>query len=450
MEALTLPPIAVSTKVRPLTPTNVGWSLIASLMAHVAILAVVTLVAYHVTRARDFREPKDLAPASVAVAVDLPTFSEGALFEDCDVVPEGAEPAAHGGAVVARVDTGDVGRGGHDTGPRATNLAAVDEGAALSPDLANHRDRDQHQRLKTSTARATRDDRRATTRPMELSFLATGKGERQERRPNAPLDPSRGSLVAPRPASVQGGDRGMRERLQPSNGGVVEDGSRPGQREASPGQGVRTGAPGTRHMQAASVAMGRPAVVEASPSIPAALRGRPHDTVDSDQEVARMVQRQVHASFAGGLLGEGAGGAEGPGGDRGAGGMAGRGSIARPLGSGEGDVFDWNTTDPRLLPYFRTIHAKVDPLWRDAFPKSAMRELRQGTVILEFAIAEDGSATVSWPPARPSGIDEFDRNCAEAIRRASPFDPLPAALRTKGKTRLVIRAPFVAKNPIVK
>jgi outer membrane biosynthesis protein TonB len=54
---------------------------------------------------------------------------------------------------------------------------------------------------------------------------------------------------------------------------------------------------------------------------------------------------------------------------------------------------------------------------------------------------------VSWPPARPSGIDEFDRNCADAIRRAAPFGPIPKEL---GVTRLRIRAPFEAKNPIVK
>jgi TonB family protein len=110
-------------------------------------------------------------------------------------------------------------------------------------------------------------------------------------------------------------------------------------------------------------------------------------------------------------------------------------------------VFDYWTTDPRLLPYFRRIHAKIDPLWADAFPKSALLELKQGTVILEFTVLADGHVVVSWPPARPSGIDEFDRNCADAIRRASPLPPIPRAL---GVRSVVIRAPFVASNPIVK
>ena len=97
----------------------------------------------------------------------------------------------------------------------------------------------------------------------------------------------------------------------------------------------------------------------------------------------------------------------------------------------------------------RHIHAKVDPLWANAFPKSAMVELKQGTVILDVTISSDGHAVVAWPPYRISGIDEFDRNCAAAIRRASPFEPIPQVLRDRGYTTLHIRAPFVAKNPII-
>src|SRR4029079_4064098 len=126
----------------------------------------------------------------------------------------------------------------------------------------------------------------------------------------------------------------------------------------SPGVGVRNGEAGIQRTPAARIAQGRPAVAEGPPTVTAMFRGRPHDTVDSDQEVASMVQRQVHASFAGGLVGEGRGGSNGPGADPGAGGTQGRGSVARPLGSGDGDVFDFYTSDPKLLPYFRKIHAK--------------------------------------------------------------------------------------------
>jgi len=420
-------------------------------MAHVTLLSVAGVIAYHFSQARERREAESRTAApNVVVAVELPTFSEGTLIDDHEVVPEGATPAAHGGSTVARVDTGNLGRGGQNTGQRAINLAALDEDLSLSPDLTSRLDGDQHQRLKTAALRTTREDRRATTNPMEVTFLATGAGEHQERRPSAEADPSRGSLVSPRPASVLGGHAGIRENDDVAGPGATAGAARPGQLMASPGVGVRSGEAGAKHAEAARIALGRPAVAQGPTTITAAFRGRPNDTIDSDQEVASMVQAQVHASFAGGLVGEGRGGSNGPAADPGAGGTQGRGSTARALGSGDGDVFDWYTNDPMLVPYFRKIHAKVDPLWRDAFPKSAMLELKQGTVILELTIALDGSAKVSWPPVRPSGIEEFDKNCAEAIRRASPFEPIPAALRAMGRSSLRIRAPFVAKNPIVK
>jgi TonB family protein len=158
------------------------------------------------------------------------------------------------------------------------------------------------------------------------------------------------------------------------------------------------------------------------------------------------VQSLVHASTAGGAFGDGIGGTSG-GGDPGAGGGPTAGSHPRPIGPGDGDWFDLESNDPRLVDYFRKIHRKVDPLWANAFPKSAMLELKQGMVILEFTIDSDGTAHVVWPPVRPSGIDEFDRNCADALRRAKNFGPLPASL---GRTQLRVRAPFVAMNPIVK
>lgn len=385
-------------------------------------------------------------PPGVVIAVELPSFSEGTATADREEITSGTEPAAYGGATTPRVDDGVAGRGGSATGERAINLAARDDGARLSPDLLSRLDRDQHQRLRTAAIRTTHEDRRATTHPTELTFLASGAGDRPERRPSSPEDPSRGSLVARR-ASVLGGHPGARHPEEEEGVGAVPGALRGGQTTASPGVGIRGGAAGDKHRADARVAYGRPMVTQGPVTIPAVLDGRPNDTVDSDQEVATAVRSLVHASVAGGLVGRGRGGTDGPSLDPGAGGASGRGSIGRPLGSGEGDVFDWYTQDPALLPYFRKIHAKVDPLWRDAFPKSAIAELKQGTVILELTIAADGSVKVGWPPSRPSGIDEFDRNCAEAIRKASPFEPIPASL---GRSQIKIRAPFVAQNPIVK
>jgi Gram-negative bacterial TonB protein C-terminal len=426
-------------------------SLVGSLVAHVAVVSAVGWIAYRSLAAREAREAERraaFAPAAV-IAIELPGVAEGSLVTDHEVIPEGTTPSTYGGSAVARVDTGAAGAGGDTTGARATNLAAMDDAMKLDTDLLSRLDRDQVQRLKTAPLRTTHEDRRATTHPMELTFLATGRGEHAERRPDSAADPSRGSLNASAP-SVVGGQVGSGEDEAPAPGSTP-GAARAGALLGSPGVGVRDGAAGADHRRAARVAYARPSVTEGAPTIPGIWNGRPNDTVDSDQEVASAVQSIVHASVAGGLTGEGRGGSAAPSPDPGAGGGAvGRGSIARPLGSGDGDLIDWNTNDPMLVPYFRKIHAKVDPLWANAFPKSAMLELKQGTVILELSIAADGSAKVKWPPVRPSGIDEFDRNCAEAIRRASPFEPIPAALRQAGRTSLIIRAPFVAKNPIIK
>jgi TonB family protein len=185
--------------------------------------------------------------------------------------------------------------------------------------------------------------------------------------------------------------------------------------------------------------------VRAPVAVLATERALPRDDLDSQQEVASTVRSLVHASTAGGMVRDGVGGSDGPG-DPGAGGISQDGLRARVLGLPDGATYDYFTSDPRLIAYFRRIHAKIDPLWADAFPRSALIDLEQGTVILEFTVFADGHVDVDWPPRRPSGIDAFDRNCAAAIRRAAPFPPIPSAL---GST-LRIRAPFVASNPIIK
>lgn len=428
------------------------WSLALSVVAHIALLGGAGVAAFRSLAEREAREhqPTAVAPPVDAIAIELPTVAEGTLLADKEDVPEGTKPTAYGGATVARVDMGTPGAGGQATGARATNLAAYAEDLSLNPDLLSHLERDQVQRLRTARLRTTHEDRRATTNPMELTFLASGKGEHRERRPDAPSDPSRGSLSSHLAPAVLGGHLGSNADASERESGSSPGASERGQLLGSPGVGARDGRPGNDHRDAARIAYGRPSVTQGPVTIPAAFNGRPNDTVDSDQEVASTVRSLVHASVAGGLAGDGRGGSSAPAVDPGAGSSSGRGSTARAMGDGQGDVFDFYTSDPMLLPYFRKLKSKIDPLWANAFPKSAMLELKQGTVILEFTVASDGQVKVTWPPVRPSGIDEFDKNCADAIRRAGPFEPIPYALKERGYSQLRIRAPFEARNPVVK
>ncbi|MDB4993436.1 MAG: hypothetical protein JWM74_868 [Myxococcaceae bacterium] len=424
----------------------------ASVVLHGFFVVGIGWLAFHSLeeRAKTALAPP-LPPNEVAVELELPVLSAGTLLADVEKDPIGEAPHPMGGTAVPRIDTGVAGHGGDGkTKSPAIHLNDRDEAARLSPDLLTRLDRDQQQRLRTAKERAAWEDRRATTSPMELTFLATGTGQHAERRAPSPTDPSRGAQRAAQ-ASRAGGDLGANDSAVVATAGDEvarrdQGASQAGALIASPGTGVRTARAGIDHRASADVALGRPMVTKSAVTVPATARARPQDDVDTDQEVATTVQSLVHASTAGGVFGEGIGGTTG-GGDPGAGGGPTAGSHPRPLGPGDGDWFDLETNDPRLVDYFRKIHRKVDPLWANAFPKSAMLELKQGMVILELTIDADGTVHVVWPPVRPSGIDEFDRNCADALRRAKNFGPLPASL---GRTTLRVRAPFVASNPIVK
>ncbi|MFO0678798.1 MAG: TonB family protein [Polyangiaceae bacterium] len=417
-----------------------------SVLLHLALAATwATLVHPASKGGADERSPnasESDAPVLLEAARADGTFADPPRPRD----PDGIVPRPMEGASEARPDEHRSGHGGDGRGARATNLADRDERFTRTMDLTNHLDRDQAQRLKTARERTAWEDRRATRKPAELTFVVIGHGTTPERRPASEHDPDRGlrlSELADRAGAREGREPRPGDDVWARTGAPVAE---PGDRANRTGTGLAGRAPGPDHRNAAAVADVRPSVTEGPVTIPAATKARPNDTVDSEQEVSDIVRSIVHASTAGGREGEGKGGTQG--GDvPGAGANAGPGSKATPHGLGPGDPVDFGTHDPRLLAYFRKMHAKIEPEWRDAFPREARLALRQGTVILDFVVSESGAARVVWPPTRPSGIDEFDANVAAAIRRAGPFEPIPKEL---GVRELRVRAPFVASNPIVR
>lgn len=427
---------------------SIGLTWLCSALVHGAVFGTVLWGAYrsHGSETRS-DVPSIEVPSERTVEIDVTPDPASAVRADVMRKDEvGVLPEISGGDLFARLDTGDDGRSGEEEGAKATHLDDNNDRFFATPDPMSHLTRDQMQRIKSGQTRASWDDRRASKEPSELTFLASGKGERHERRTPSPFDPSRGAMVSAE-AQVAGADRIGAERQTSPDGVMREVGAQMvGSTVSRPGVGVRDGVAGKDHRLTANAMHARPDVAQGSVSIATRTRGRTADTVDSEQIVSARLQSIVHASNAGGYSNRGVGGTEG-GGEAGAGGLSGVGSRANPLGEGGGDTIDFNTRDPRLAMYFRKVHAKIDPLWRDAFPKSALAELKQGTVILEFTIHPDGRAQVSWPPRRPSGIAEFDQNCANAIRKAGPFDPIPKEL---GRVALHVRAPFSANNPIVR
>jgi TonB family protein len=423
------------------------WTWVASIAVHAGFFGGGAWVAYRTLAAQKSEPLRPVEPdvTLASIVVELPTvLADGPPSDERAPDPVGIVPDPHGGNAVARVDDGASGTGGDATASQqAINLSDADERLRLSPDLVSRLDRDQLQRLFVARVRQSWEDRRSTPKPTTLTFLASGPGTLEQRRPIA-SDPSRGALSAPLPG-VLGAGLGSPQSDDGEDARTALGGARLGAAFASPGLGVARGLPGVDHRMSAAVASGRPDVAPAPVAVNAAEKGRPKDDVDTDQEVATTVQSIVQASAAGGLKGIGRGGSGG-GGDPGAGAKSGTGSRSGPLGDGDGTTFDISSSDPRLALWLRQIKAKVDPLWANAFPKSAILDLKQGMVIIAFTVFENGSVAVNGA-VRPSGIPEFDRNCADAIRRAAPFPPIPASY---GRSSVHITFRFTANNPMVK
>jgi TonB family protein len=429
---------------------SLAWAVSFSLHGTLFALAA-WLIAASAAYGRNAPAAAGVAPPESPRGGDVSTTVElDAYFDDSSLrLPEVAlKPHPSGAEPAPRPDAKRAGRGGERAVKRpALNLSDRDDDIELSKDVASRVDRSQVQRLRVAPDRASRDDRRATLEPMELTFLASGNGTWNERRPLSPHDPSRGARVDA-PPSPQGAHEGAPPRpadgpLPPSPPGNL----RPGNRQASTGVGLMHGAPGPRHHESANVAFGRPRVTEGRPAVPADANDKPRDNVDSVQEVAADVQSLLHASTAGGQpAASGQGGEPGPEQPTGSGGPSGPGSRAAPLGQGQGPNVDLDGTDPRLSDYHRKLLAKIHPLWADAFPKWAALEGLQGLAVIQFTVRPDGSVA-GVRVLRPSGVPEFDENVRRAVLRAAPFAPLPANLNARSVN---FKITFDSPNPAVR
>lgn len=414
-------------------------------------LHAVTLAAgaFLLSRSLSGSGPEHAAPHTVEVTLtgahlDLPRMATGSRTgRPLPRKPDQPRVMAQlgGGDRMPRPDMRRAGHGGSDqVSERALNLADSNDGLTLDRDPLNRLDRSQVQRLDTGSARRSRDDRRATPHPMQLSFLATGSGQTALRRPSARLDPSLGIRTGNR-ARAQGGVPGGPDDPSAGRGQRLEPGARQaGGRERELAEGIPTGAHGHDYRRSASVMLARPMVKRARAAVPAPVRGRPADNVNSSQDVSSRVASLIHASTAGGQPGAGPGGQDGPG-PSGSHGKRGAGSRSAAAGHGAGPLLDVGR-DPRALGYFRSIKARVDPYWKDAFPHWAIAEGRGGLAVVGFRVMHDGSVR-GVHLVRKSGVDEFDQKVMRAVRDAGPYGKPPAIL---GPGPVALRLVFDALN----
>ncbi len=383
------------------------------------------------------------APSPFEVEADM-ALPEVAAFGPESDAPTTLPPPLEvttGGRHAPRPDLEVAGRGGERTSAEpATNLASSIDPIALERDPETARDRSQVSRLHTAWHRESRDDRRATPTPMELTFLATGAGHVRARRAFSATDPARG-LVSGSVASAVGSKVGGQ--------GATDTGAEPdatlgaavaGSDSARLGKGAPDGSDAQEFHAAARVLFARPLVPAARAALPTETRGRPNDTLDSSQEVAAKVSSLLHASSAGGELGPGVGGDRG-GAAPGLLGTSGVGSHSSPSGANFGRDF---ADDPGFSGYSRALGAQLSRVLAKAFPDWAIEQGRGGHVIFEMTLSAGGKPT-GVRIVRASGVGEYDDNVVRAVRAVTSFGRLPLGFGAPAQFRIS----WDALNPIV-
>ncbi len=418
---------------RTLSDRSKAVALVASLALHAATLAGARLI----------RGASASARTEHTVPIALDWVAHGDLLQpgmpgDPKAVPskqDDIEPSS-GVAREARPDTRDRGRGGTKESTEAAHrLSQSVDGITLATDPSTLAESNQLSRIHTDDDRLSREDRRRTPNPMELTFLASGSGQRRERLDLARSDPASGAFGGvPHPEGARAGDiEPAADGFRPIVVGVATPGDKP-----VAALGVDRGSRRDEYRRSAAVALARPSVQQGRASIQTSEHGRPADTVDSTLEVSDLVQALISASSAGGPLGRGPGGETGgplPGHD----GQEGAGSSARPSGNG-------NQGGNAVLGadnYAAGVAKKVYPYWENAFPEWALIKGKGGVAIVGVTILADGTVR-DIHIVRASGVPEFDKNVAHALELASPFGPLPAKLR---RTGLELHIAFDAVNP---
>ncbi len=413
----------------------------ASIAVHAAMMGVLSSAA----RPVPVRPAARAAARVVTVPVDFAPAAPPALAPSSSTpAPPTAADALGGLAHRQNLDAEQRGeRGDGRSLERGRQMAARAERVNLDQRLLDADHGVQEQRIATSPRRASPQDDRRTPNPDEDPWVSTGDGVLLLRVPHASALPAAGA-AAPSVATAA-----MRAGPAPTGAALPDAvfvGPGHGDRDlvARPRTGI-AGAAGTRARAAGPVAMQRPSVEPGHASTTSdRMAPRTSDDADAALLATAMLRDSLNASVQDGprrAVGEGG---VGGGGAPGSGGGVGRGGEARPLGDGDGWIA-LGTEDARYIRYLHEVRRRLQPLWRDAFPYDEALRLRQGTVVLQFVIARDGSVHATRV-SRHSGVDRFDANVLAAVSQAR-LPPIPESL---GHSELRIRAPFEFRNPVVR
>lgn len=318
----------------------------------------------------------------------------------------------------------------------------------------------QTQRIHTDNLRVSEDDRRSTPNPEDAPFLASGPGDHRERRTVSNIDPAVGAAWAPTAASL--GHEGSRAISEPYDdatnalGMVAVSPTRGPQSiaertiaggEASPGRGI-VGGEGRRASSSARVATGRPPVDQARPATTTTVQtDRVEDNRNAELLAASMLQSMVESTVrAAPTRGVGLGGTNASG-NPGTGTAGREGGRAEVYGPGRGAFPALDTSSERYRGWFLEQRRKIGE--RLNFPLQRQFAMDQGTSVFRVIVKRDGTLAGAPRLLRSSGFDDLDAAALAAIRRSTPFSPLPEDL-APGLAQIGLTMPIEFSNPMVR
>jgi TonB family protein len=359
-------------------------------------------------------------------------------------IPEPTAPPLSGGAEsVSTLDrTGPATRGGDGAALEAgVQLFSFTSDLTLTDTELNNFEKSQTHRLRTSDERASLEQRRATPRPTDAVFLASGQGTHAERRKTAARDSA--------PGALRGGDTRPSDR--PPKVLATGEGAPPRPLAHAPTslRGILKGR-GERASARAAVATARPNVDRGPAATTAPISDeRVRDDVDAELLAARIERSFVEASSQRALRnGPGAGGEQEARPQAGFGATPqGDGARALPHLPGPGAEGVLDTSDARYVRWFMELRARVQRAL--VFPEERALAMDQGTTVYRVIVGRDGRMKATPTLVRSSGFVDLDKAAVSAILEAAPFAPLPLELLPE-RPEVAILMPVQFWNPMVR
>jgi TonB family protein len=366
--------------------------------------------------------------ASPVRAVDEPTSVEYRSLGDSD--REAAHPSAPSAAPNPDPRAGEAAASGGDGTGAPTLVTGRADAATLRTQPRDAERGYQLQRIASDHERSTRESARVTPHPSGTPWLSSVAGAGHARHAPTVSPPSADSSGR---ADERLSDNGDPARVKLAAWQAERIRRRALERAALAAATASREAPG---FQRPALEQG-PAATEAD-----TIADRVADRIDSALVSSELVPAKLEMSrpTSPGVHDDG----------RGAGTLGfaaeGRGSAPVPTGApGLPDAKELALASYRRAyeHYLSRLKQKVDPLWE--FPRDLAMRMEQGDVLVAFTIRKDGSVK-DVHVIKGSGFPTFDRNVLRAIKKAAPFEPLPATFGSE----LTVTAPFEGSNPAIR